>query len=149
MLDVRQVDNIELIQLKNPWSHKRWKGNFSADDRQNWTADLKRALNYDQLKAMQVDNGVFWIDLKSFTKFFDVVYLNWNPEMFKYSTTQHGTWTPENAGPIKVIERNLANSATSDSNNVSINRSKSGLAQPTPGCDFGIGQIHQCSQCLY
>ena len=37
------------------------QGNFSEGDRQNWTPELKRSLNFDQTQALQVDNGtVMW-----------------------------------------------------------------------------------------
>ena len=26
VLDVKEIDGIRLVQVKNPWSHKRWKG---------------------------------------------------------------------------------------------------------------------------
>ena len=57
VLDVKEAFGHKLVQLKNPWSHKRWKGNFAADDKTNWTPDLKRALGFDQLEAMQVVNS--------------------------------------------------------------------------------------------
>ncbi|KAJ3089163.1 calpain 7 [Quaeritorhiza haematococci] len=50
VLDVREVTGLRLMQVKNPWNHQRWK--------ENWTPELKRALNYDQLGALQYDDGV-------------------------------------------------------------------------------------------
>lgn len=57
VLQVRHTKGLKLLQLKNPWSEVRWKGNFSAHDATNWTPDLKRELNYDPMQAQQVDNG--------------------------------------------------------------------------------------------
>ena len=34
--------------------------------------------------------GVFWIDWSSVKKFYDVIYMNWKPEMFKHKSTLHG-----------------------------------------------------------
>ena len=61
----------KLLQLKNPWSEKRWKvfscylliislsqGSYSEKDFTNWTPELKRALSYDQSQAQLVDNGI-------------------------------------------------------------------------------------------
>ena len=57
VLSIMEAKGIKLLQLKNPWSHKRWKGNFSETDSVNWTPELRRLLNFDQTKALQVDNG--------------------------------------------------------------------------------------------
>lgn len=80
---------VQLLQLKNPWSHLRWKGNYSELDTVHWTARLRHILDYDPNVASQVDNGVFWIDYKSILNFFDVFYLNWNPQLFQYTYCIH------------------------------------------------------------
>ncbi|KAK0174924.1 hypothetical protein PV327_010631 [Microctonus hyperodae] len=100
VLDVRLIDNKKLLQLKNPWSHLRWHGNFSEHDQQHWTPQLKRALDYDPDSASQYDNGIFWIDYDSICHFFDVFYLNWNPGLFKYTYCIHQMWKA-GLGPIK------------------------------------------------
>ena len=75
--------------LKNPWNHLRWKGNYSERDLAHWSHDLQTALNYDPKSAQMFDNGVFWIDYDSLCKFFDVFYINWDPELFTYTTCLH------------------------------------------------------------
>lgn len=92
LLDIREIQGHRLLQLKNPWSHLRWKGKFSELDSTNWTPELQRALNYDRKSALQFDNGVFWINWESAMQFFDVVYMNWNPKLFKYRYALHSTW---------------------------------------------------------
>ncbi len=77
VLDIRKFKEKRLFQLKNPWSHLRWKGNYSEYDINNWTNDLKNALNYDPNLACNVDNGIFWIDYESLMRFFDVFYLRY------------------------------------------------------------------------
>merc|ERR1719233_457447 len=37
VLDVREVEGVKLVKLKNPWSHLRWRGNWSELDTKNWT----------------------------------------------------------------------------------------------------------------
>ncbi|XP_071803068.1 calpain-7-like [Asterias amurensis] len=92
MLDIREIMGKKLLQLKNPWSHLRWKGRFSEGDEGSWTPELQKALNFDPKNAQQFDNGVFWIDLDSLCHFFDVVYMNWNPRLFPYTYVIHNTW---------------------------------------------------------
>ena len=33
------------------------QGDYSENDRQNWSPELRKALNYDPMPALQVDNG--------------------------------------------------------------------------------------------
>ncbi|XP_077298666.1 calpain-7-like [Arctopsyche grandis] len=100
VLDVKIVDNTKLFQLKNPWSHLRWKGNYSELDHVHWTPTLKSHLNYDPKTAALYDNGVFWIDYESILHFFDVFYINWNPEIFAHTYCIHQLWNAD-SGPIK------------------------------------------------
>ena len=71
--------------LKNPWSHVRWRGDYSELDAKHWTEELKKLLNYNPESAANFDNGVFWIDYDSLCTFFDVVYLSWNPSLFTHT----------------------------------------------------------------
>lgn len=34
------------------------QGNYSEKDHTHWTPELKKALHFDQTKAMQMDNGM-------------------------------------------------------------------------------------------
>lgn len=102
LLDMRKIQGHRLLQLKNPWSHLRWKGKFSELDSTSWTPELQRALNYDRKSALQIDNGVFWINWESLMQFFDVIYMNWNPKLFKYRFSLHSTWTAAE-GPKKDV----------------------------------------------
>ena len=80
---------MKLLKLKNPWSHLRWRGNYSELDIVHWTDELKSLLNYDPNSASMFDNGVFWIDYDSVCKFFDVLYMNWNPKLFSNTDVIH------------------------------------------------------------
>ena len=33
--------------------------------------------------------GIFWIDYESILKFYDVIYINWKPELFSNTTCMH------------------------------------------------------------
>lgn len=102
MLDVREILGKRLFLLKNPWSHLRWKGKYSERDTINWTPALSKALHYDPTNASMFDNGVFWIDYDSLCHFFDVAYLNWNPNLFQYTYCTHRTWNA-GTGPAKDL----------------------------------------------
>ncbi|XP_055694259.1 calpain-7-like [Lutzomyia longipalpis] len=96
------ADGEKLLQLKNPWSHLRWKGNYSELDASHWTPELMQELNYDPSVASKVDNGVFWIDYASVLHFFDVFYINWDPALFQHTYCVHQMWRA-GMGPTKDV----------------------------------------------
>jgi len=102
ILDVRRVKGEQLFLLKNPWSHLRWRGNWSELDTRHWTPEFQSLLNYNPEDAANFDNGVFWIDYKSLQKYFDVLYLNWNPSLFSHTFHLQQLWNAGN-GPAKDI----------------------------------------------
>lgn len=100
VLDVKKVNGVRLMKLKNPWSHLRWRGNYSELDTVHWTREMKDALDFNPDSAAMFDNGVFWIDYESILRFYDVFYLNWDPQMFKYTYCIHQSWKA-GTGPVK------------------------------------------------
>ncbi|XP_066102037.1 calpain-7 isoform X2 [Saccopteryx bilineata] len=89
VLDIREFKGLRFIQLKNPWSHLRWKGRYSENDIKNWTPELQKYLNFDPRTAQKIDNGIFWISWDDLCHYYDVIYLSWNPGLFKESTCIH------------------------------------------------------------
>ncbi|ROT76129.1 Calpain-7 [Penaeus vannamei] len=102
MLDIKEVKGKRLLMLKNPWSHLRWKGNYSEMDQTHWTPEMCKLLNYDPKSAQMFDNGVFWIDYDSLCHFYDVIYMNWNPQLFSYTYCTHETWSA-GTGPVRDL----------------------------------------------
>ncbi|CAG8621078.1 1912_t:CDS:10, partial [Paraglomus occultum] len=93
---IREIKGLRLLQVKNPWSHKRWTGDFSHQDNVHWTPELMRALNYDRRSAARSDDGVFWIDFDSVCKYFDSMHVNENPGLFEYKDVLHASWSNTN-----------------------------------------------------
>uniref|UniRef100_A0A8C5BKC7 Calpain catalytic domain-containing protein n=1 Tax=Gadus morhua TaxID=8049 RepID=A0A8C5BKC7_GADMO len=100
VLDIRDHKGRRFLQLKNPWSHLRWKGRFSERDEKNWTPELLKYLNFDPKTAQKFDNGVFWIAWEDLCQYFDVIYLSWSPALFKESSCIHSSWDAKQ-GPAK------------------------------------------------
>uniref|UniRef100_A0A8C5PQQ8 Calpain 7 n=1 Tax=Leptobrachium leishanense TaxID=445787 RepID=A0A8C5PQQ8_9ANUR len=100
VLDIREHKTHRFLQLKNPWSHLRWKGRFCEKDERSWTPELQKYLNFDPRTAQKIDNGIFWITWEDLCQYYDVIYLSWNPSLFKESTCIHSTWDAKQ-GPVK------------------------------------------------
>ncbi|KAH7055137.1 hypothetical protein BKA57DRAFT_245153 [Linnemannia elongata] len=98
VLDLKEVQGLRLLQVKNPWSHKRWKGPFSHLDADHWTDELKAELNFDHFAALKNDDGIFWIDYESVCSTFDTIHINWNLETLNHRAVIHAPW-PCNYGP--------------------------------------------------
>ncbi|KAG9345099.1 hypothetical protein JZ751_009640 [Albula glossodonta] len=100
VLDIREYKGRRFLQLKNPWSHLRWKGRFSERDEKSWTPELLKYLNFDPKTAQKFDNGVFWITWEDVCQYYDVIYLSWSPALFKESSCIHSSWDGKQ-GPVK------------------------------------------------
>eukprot|EP00904_Undaria_pinnatifida_P013645 jgi/Undpi1/9410/HiC_scaffold_27.g11867.m1 len=98
VLDAKEVNGTRLLQVKNPWSRKRWTGPYSVEDTLRWTPALKQAVKYDLETAQLKDNGVFWIDFASIVQYFRNVFMNWNPALFSHRFVTHARW-PVTSGP--------------------------------------------------
>ncbi|XP_078098502.1 calpain-7 [Mustelus asterias] len=102
VLDIREYKGLKFLQLKNPWSHLRWKGRYSDKDEKSWVPALQKYLNFDPKTAQKIDNGIFWINWEDLCRHYDVIYLSWNPALFKESTYIHSTWDAKQ-GPVKDV----------------------------------------------
>lgn len=58
VLDVRDVNGVRLLRLRNPWGHYCWTGDWS-DDSSVWTTELR-----EQLMPHGASDGVFWISFE-------------------------------------------------------------------------------------
>ncbi|KAK0177003.1 hypothetical protein PV328_001096 [Microctonus aethiopoides] len=67
VLDVRDVQGIRLLRLRNPWGHYSWKGDWS-DDSPIWTPQMR-----EMLMPHGASDGVFWISFDEVLKYFDCI----------------------------------------------------------------------------
>lgn len=102
VLNVMESSNgTRLLQLKNPWAHKGWKGRFSSKDDSSWNdTSFQAEMGYDARKAAKYDDGVFWICWDDVLRYFQNFHLSWNPELFSHRTVMHGLW-PKSQGPAQ------------------------------------------------
>lgn len=100
VLAVSQTRNgTRLLQLKNPWAHKSWKGRYSSNDRQGWSnPSFCQEVGYDPNLASKNDDGVFFICWDDIMKYFKNFHLSWNPDLFEHRLSVHGRWLSD-SGP--------------------------------------------------
>uniref|UniRef100_A0A023F4R8 Putative calpain-like thiol protease family n=2 Tax=Triatoma infestans TaxID=30076 RepID=A0A023F4R8_TRIIF len=67
VLDVRDLNGIRLVRLRNPWGHYSWRGDWS-DDSAVWTPQLR-----ELLMPHGASDGVFWISFEDVLKYFDCI----------------------------------------------------------------------------
>jgi calpain-7 len=98
---IETKNGTRLLQLKNPWAHKGWRGRFSHRDTQAWGDPAFCAeVGYDPVQAAKQDDGVFWVCFEDILLFFQNFHLSWNPSLFRYRVTLHGSW-PSDQGPAE------------------------------------------------
>ena len=98
---IESSNGTRLLQLKNPWAHKGWKGRFSTQDDESWKdPSFQAEIGYDVKKAAKCDDGVFWICWEDVLRYFQNFHLSWNPELFSHRTALHGFW-PKSQGPAQ------------------------------------------------
>jgi hypothetical protein len=71
VLDIRDVDGLTLIRIRNPWGHAEWSGKF-ADEDEAWDdhKGLKEKLNY-QFK----DDGTWWMRFEDWSLNYNKLYI--------------------------------------------------------------------------
>ncbi|CCI46915.1 unnamed protein product [Albugo candida] len=96
--EVRQVDQYQLILLRNPpGDHPEWKGDWS-DSSRFWTRRLRRILKY----TPDVQDNKFWISFDDFCHAFRSLYVcrYYEPAKWPTITIQGGWRSNDSAGGL-------------------------------------------------
>lgn len=67
VLDVKDINGLRLLRLRNPWGHFSWKGDWS-DGSPLWTSSLR-----DRLMPHGSDEGLFWMSFSDVLKYYDSI----------------------------------------------------------------------------
>ena len=82
LTQARQVDNGEREVERDLTSEPIERDLTSREE-------VERDLTSEPIDPFVCTTGVFWIDWKSLQTFYDVIYINWNPALFKHKSTIH------------------------------------------------------------
>lgn len=98
--EIRDIDTLQLIRVRNPWGHAEWTGKF-ADEDEAWDdhKGLKEKLNY-----VFKDDGTWWMRYEDWCAHYNKLYIckifpsNW------HQFSIHGEWKGNSAGgPYPVM----------------------------------------------
>jgi calpain-7 len=90
---IQTKNGTRLLQLKNPWAHKSWKGRYSSRDTVGWKdIGFRQEVGYNPELAIHQDDGIFWVCWDDILQYFQNFHLSWNPYLFKYRLVTHGYW---------------------------------------------------------
>ncbi|KAF2399861.1 cysteine protease PalB [Trichodelitschia bisporula] len=90
VIDLQEDGDHKWIQLKNPWCEGTgWKGNSvkKGDDKVDPDSE-----EWPLPASAKKDASTFWIDWSSLLQYFESIYLNWNPALFKHRQDIHFLW---------------------------------------------------------
>ena len=91
VLDMREVDSIREMLIKNPWSDGTvWKGKSRSSV--NLTSELQSQSPPSSHPAGATIPGTFWMDFDNVFQHFENLYLNWNRDLFTHREDIHFTW---------------------------------------------------------
>ena len=62
---VKDIDGHKLLNIRNPWGHFEWLGEWS-DQSKSWTEDIKKQLK----PSLEENDGTFWMNFDDFIKNF-------------------------------------------------------------------------------
>jgi hypothetical protein len=69
-----RTGGFRMLQLRNPWGDFEWTGSW-ADQSPLWQqhSDVARACGYNAQGGGAKDDGVFWMEMGDFAKYFDMI----------------------------------------------------------------------------
>ena len=103
LISVKEINldaggTVKLIKIRNPWGKKEWNGDWS-DGSATWTAGTKAQVDFKEK-----NDGLFWISLYDYYKFFFVTSICYQcKKMNEISKSVVDTHGPEWFGLSKVV----------------------------------------------
>jgi len=84
IIDVRQINECKLIQLRNPYAKESWKGSWSSAS-EVWNEHFRVLLG----EKNKIDKGLFWMSYYDLVRHFNILFIckvldeeNWSSKSF-------------------------------------------------------------------
>lgn len=92
VLDMKQTDSTLELLIKNPWADGDvWKGAAKCWPHPGHENDAPQS-SIDGEDKVQMKPGTFWMDSNHVFQYFEHLYVNWDPSIFKYREDIHFSW---------------------------------------------------------
>ena len=78
IISVFEINSLKLVKIRNPWGQFEWNGDY-GDNSNLWTPDLKKKVKYEK-----TDDGIFYMKLEDFLKYFPYSFICKFEHNFKY-----------------------------------------------------------------
>ena len=91
VLDMKQTDAGWEMLIKNPWADGDvWKGATRCRPHPGHENDAPKPPTNEEEEQMKP--GTFWMDYNQVFQYFEHLYVNWDPGLFRYREDMHFTW---------------------------------------------------------
>lgn len=97
LVGVYDIDGLRLLKIRNPWGSFEWKGDY-CDSSPLWTKELKDKVNYSN-----VDDGIFYMKLDDFLKYYPYTFICKYEKNFHYQYRRIQQTPDESMGVLKII----------------------------------------------
>lgn len=103
ILDMKGTGESQEILIKNPWADGDvWKGATRCRPNPGHENESSNGQVEDEyLKKMKP--GTFWMDYNSVFQYFEHMYINWDPGLFRYREDMHFSWTLPEVVPAESL----------------------------------------------
>jgi calpain-7 len=94
VLQMKEIGMQRILLVKNPWCDGMiWRGQQPSVSRRT-----DQSVSWDELqevppKSSELSLGTFWITFEDVIRNFNSLYLNWNPNIFRYRQDHHFSWS--------------------------------------------------------
>lgn len=90
VIEIIEINSLRLLKLRNPWGKGEWSGDFSDDDQENWTPQLKEMVNFEESDG---DDGIFFMLYDSYLKeFVGSTFCKIPNGSYSHSYVSEGDW---------------------------------------------------------
>lgn len=93
VLDMKNDGENQEVLIKNPWADGDvWKGATRCRPNPGHEDEAKNG-SLEGAGVEEMKPGTFWMDFNSVFQYFEHMYINWDPGLFRYREDMHFSWT--------------------------------------------------------